>query len=543
MKKLFFLILLIPTIVLSQNLGKISGNFQIEAQTYKKDSLIGAPEVKEKLLSNGFLNLNYSLDNFTAGLRYEAYLNPILGYDPQYKGYGIAYRYASWSNDFLSATVGDFYEQFGSGMIFRAYEERALGIDNAVEGFRVKLQPLEGLELTTLIGKQRIFWGRSDGIIRGGDVNLFINEIAKIDLPMDVKLGGSVVSRYQKDDDPFLRLPENVLAYSTRLGLAGSSFLFDAEFGYKYNDPNATNKSSYNNGYGLALNGSYFTKGFSIALSAHKLDNMDFRSDRSAAGNNLMLSYIPPINKQSPYKLPNMYPFATKLNGEVGMQIDVNYILPAKSFLGGQYGTNINLNFSRIQSIDTTHKNQFKYKSDFLAIGNMLFYQDFTINISKKFSQNFKGSATYVNLIYDKDILENEGAPKYGKIFGNFLILDGTYKIDDKNAVRFEIQHLWAKQDSSALKDDTQYGNWIFGLIEYSISPSFYFSISDDYNYGNKNKDLQIHYFSVSFTYVFESNRVQLSYGKQNEGIICVGGVCRTVPASNGLYLSISSSF
>ncbi|HPU24227.1 MAG TPA: DUF6029 family protein [Candidatus Kapabacteria bacterium] len=36
---------------------------------------------------------------------------------------------------------------------------------------------------------------------------------------------------------------------------------------------------------------------------------------------------------------------------------------------------------------------------------------------------------------------------------------------------------------------------------------------------------------------------MQLTYGKQNQGIICVGGVCRTVPASNGLYLSISSSF
>jgi len=34
-----------------------------------------------------------------------------------------------------------------------------------------------------------------------------------------------------------------------------------------------------------------------------------------------------------------------------------------------------------------------------------------------------------------------------------------------------------------------------------------------------------------------------LMYGKQREGIFCVGGVCRNVPASNGVTLTITSSF
>ena len=34
-----------------------------------------------------------------------------------------------------------------------------------------------------------------------------------------------------------------------------------------------------------------------------------------------------------------------------------------------------------------------------------------------------------------------------------------------------------------------------------------------------------------------------LSYGKQREGIICVGGVCRQVPAANGFSVTITSSF
>lgn len=519
--------------------GKVSGNFQIEAQTYKADSLIGAPEVKETILSNGFFNLNYTYGNFSTGLRYEAYMNPILGLDPQFKGSGISYRYADWKNDFISITIGDFYEQFGSGMIFRSYEERALGIDNAIDGFKVKLRPIESIELTALIGKQRNFWGKGEGIVRGGDIKIGVNELLKLELPFNTSLGGSVVSKYQADNDPFYILPENVLAYSLRLGLSGESFLFDAEYGFKYNDPNATNTFSYDDGYGLILSGSYFTKGFSVSLSAHKLDNMDFRSDRNAAGNNLLLGYIPPINKQNAYKLPNMYPFATKLNGEAGMQADVNYVLPAKSMLGGKYGTSFNVNFSRIQAIQPDTVDQFKI----FETGNRLFFQDISFSVSKKFTSNFKSSLTYTNLTYDKDILENEGSPKYGKIYGNFIILDGTYKLDNKNAIRFELQNLFATQDSTVQKTDNQNGDWVMGLLEYSYSPKWFVSISDEYNYGNKNEDYRLHYYTLALTYIESATRVQLSWGRQKKGILCVGGVCRQVPASNGLYLSISTSF
>ena len=39
------------------------------------------------------------------------------------------------------------------------------------------------------------------------------------------------------------------------------------------------------------------------------------------------------------------------------------------------------------------------------------------------------------------------------------------------------------------------------------------------------------------------ANRFEIGYGKKREGIFCVGGVCKTVPSSNGFSLNISSSF
>ena len=83
---------------------------------------------------NGFANVNYQKGNFRSGIRYESYLNTLEGYPTTFNGTGLGYRYMSWSGDGVGVTIGNFYDQFGSGMIFRAYEERQLGIDNALDG-------------------------------------------------------------------------------------------------------------------------------------------------------------------------------------------------------------------------------------------------------------------------------------------------------------------------------------------------------------------------------------------------------------------------
>ena len=74
-------------------------------------------------------------------MRYESYLDPILGYPGRFRGSGVGYRYASYAKENFEVTLGNFYEQFGSGLLLRAYEERQLGIDNALDGFRLMAMP------------------------------------------------------------------------------------------------------------------------------------------------------------------------------------------------------------------------------------------------------------------------------------------------------------------------------------------------------------------------------------------------------------------
>jgi hypothetical protein len=102
------------------------------------------------------------------------------------------------------------------------------------------------------------------------------------------------------------------------------------------------------------------------------------------------------------------------------------------------------------------------------------------------------------------------------------------------HSLRGEVQGLWTKQDK---------GNWVAGLLEFTISPKWFFSIQDQWNYGNDDPNQRLHYYLLSAGFTHNTSRIAVSYGRQREGILCVGGVCRYVPAASGITLTITSSF
>ena len=83
------LTLLLPMAMLAQDevdAGQITGNVQLVFQTYQEDSLIGAQVPPSKTGFNAFGNLIYTRGDFSAGMRYESYLDPILGYPGRFRG-------------------------------------------------------------------------------------------------------------------------------------------------------------------------------------------------------------------------------------------------------------------------------------------------------------------------------------------------------------------------------------------------------------------------------------------------------------------------
>ncbi|HNR86553.1 MAG TPA: DUF6029 family protein, partial [Taishania sp.] len=68
-------------------------------------------------------------------------------------------------------------------------------------------------------------------------------------------------------------------------------------------------------------------------------------------------------------------------------------------------------------------------------------------------------------------------------------------------------------------------------------------NVMDQYNFGNPKKSSRAHHPYITVAYVTGPTRVSVGYGRQRAGMFCVGGVCRYVPASNGLTLSVTHSF
>lgn len=97
-----------------------------------KDKVLGIDEVEQSYGTNTYINLNYAIKGFRFGLQYDIYEKPMLGFDANLEGNGLRGGFAAWSNSRWDITLGTFYDQFGSGLIFRAYEEREMGINTSL---------------------------------------------------------------------------------------------------------------------------------------------------------------------------------------------------------------------------------------------------------------------------------------------------------------------------------------------------------------------------------------------------------------------------
>ncbi len=542
MKKIQLIVsLLFVSVVNAQSLtdGQLRGSIEIDAQTYRHDSLIGAPAVPEKMGLNSFAQLDYTNGKISAGIRYEAYENALQGYDARYNGQGIANKYLRFADSTIDVTVGDFYEQFGSGLILRSYWQYQLGVDNSIDGVRLKYNICKGISVKGVIGHQRYYWGEGAGIVRGVDGEINLNELIPHwdTIKTKIILGGSFVSNYQVPDNTTYNVPGNVGATAGRISINNGGFSFYSEYAYKINDPSVVNNYIYKPGQAFLLRTGYSTKGFSFSVSGESMDNMSFKSDRTATKNDLDINYLPTLPRDETYQLAQIYPYATQPNGEMGVDAELRYTLPKESVLGGKYGTELDAEVSAINALDTTNLNDLNtnrlgYSVNYFGVNSEIYFNNTTIELKHKFSPKFRMILQYVDEAYNKDVIQQEVG--YQIVHCNIGIFDGYYRIASSNTLHFEFQELLTKQDQ---------GNWAFGMAEMNFGSNWFAGLLDEYNYGNPIANQQIHYYTITGGYTKNALRVSLGYGKTRSGILCVGGVCRQIPASDGFSLSLTESF
>ena len=562
MKKIFSLLSLFIFAIVqvqAQNEGKdygqIHGNFQTNAQYYLQDTIIdpnGTAFPDERMLAAGFLNLTYTKGNFMAGVRYENYQNNLIGLPEGFQGEGIPYRFARYKTDGLDVTVGNYYEQFGSGLVFRTYEERGLGLDNAMDGLRLIFDIQPGLTAKALVGRQRIYFQTGDGIVRGGDIELNLNEFRDKRSSTNLIVGASVISRFQEAQDPIFNLPENVASGGIRANFISGDFNIFAEYAYKSQDPNSSNRFIYKPGHAIYATASYARGNLGLILGYKYYDNFLFRSQRVGNFTEALINYLPPLAELHTYALPALYSYNIQANGETGVQAELSYKFNRGSLLGGKYGTLLNVNFSNAyalnkdftfrEGLDSTQTiSGTNGYQDWAGAGNIQYSQDFNVEVKSKINKNLKGTFSYYNFIYNRSALLDgviddlvTDPEALDIVYVNAAVAELLWKIKPKHSLRTEAQLMLTDQDR---------GSWAMLLLEYSIAPAWFVAVQDAYNYGHPDPDLRVHYPIVSMGYTRGTTKFQLNYGRQQEGVFCVGGICRVVPASNGFSMLITSNF
>ena len=548
-----FLVLALPLLSRAQE-KKIRAIIQSDAQWYLRDEILdpsGEFYPDEKLLGQGFALFTYMDGDFEAGMRYENYQNVMLGFPNGFRGEGITYRYARVKRENWDITVGNFYEQFGSGLIFRSYEERGLGLDNAMDGVRILTKINGGIKIKGVLGRQRKYFAKSDGIVRGVDIEWSANELIPILNKKGIitSFGASFVSKFQRGFDPILNLPENVGSYALRSNLNFKGYSWTNEWAYKINDPSYDNGYIYRPGEAFISTLTYSKKGLGILASIKRIDNMGFRSDRNAQQFDLFINFLPPTSEPHTYALPALYPYATQVNGEIGGQFEISYMIPRGTPLGGKYGTRLNFNSAISNSIDKSVledgtrglKGTQGYISDYLKLGPIRYFQDLNASISHKFSKKYKSQITFYHLEYNKTVL-NDGVgditilenPVMDSVINiNAMVWENQFKIPNGQTIRSELQ--------LALADGFR-GDMAMALVEWTINHDWTLALQDIFNYGHPTPSRRIHYPILSLIHFNGPTRVQIGYGRQQQGVFCVGGVCRVVPPSSGLSISLTTS-
>ncbi len=536
--------------------GKVFGGFESNAQWYLNDKERGISHPDDPIRSNNYLLVNYQIGKFTAGVQVESYEpNALLNYNPGFKGTDISTYYASYKTDKFEATAGYFYEQFGSGLLLRAWEDRALGINTALRGGRVIFRPSDNIRLTALYGRQRTGFDVAHGDVYGFDSDFNLSSLFKFEAS-DLSVGASYVGRYEKIHIPNPPVDELTSAFAGRVNFIHDAFYISGEYNYKQEDIllNALNTLNYNlvkPGNAVLLNFGYSKEGLGIDATLRRMENMGFLSERTptSAGDGLstslnfndkVLNYTPALTKQHHSNLANIYVYQAQsrvsfvdptimMAGETGGQIDIFYDFAKETAIGGKYGTKLAINLSNWYNLPGQYRfNPAQYETNFFGVGQK-YFSDYNIEVKKQLSESWHTAFSYINQYYNKEWLQGGE-----EVNTNILIAEATYNFSPSKSIRVEAEHMWA---------DADFKNWAGATIELNINDKYSFYVWDIMNYGNDDEKKQVHYYNVGGAYRIGATRVALNYGRQRGGLVCVGGVCRFVPESTGLSLQLSTAF
>ncbi len=539
--------ILLCSIVLSgaqaQNTARISGNLQTNGNFFIRDPAIGASGTPQydyqKFGAESWLNLNYSNWGFDVGVRFDVFnnsnlLNPIGSYTDE----GIGRWYVRKKTDKFELAGGYLYDQIGSGIIFRAYEERALAIDNALYGIRLGYELNDNWKIRAFTGRQKRQFTRYGTVIRGGVLEGFIKPDSTKNFTLAPGVG--VVGRTY-DDETVTGVINTIANYAPQDStgaqyntyaatvfntLTYNAFTWYVEGAVKSNDVindpyqervnGVRGALSNREGYTVYTSLSFAKNGLGITLEGKRTQDFSFRNSPFAEGFQGALNFLPPMARQNTYRLTARFSPATQELGEQAVQMDVRYALNKRLDLG--------LNFSEIRTLE-----------------NIELYREIAPEFTYKYKRKWQFIGGVQVLKYNIGVYQGEEKGTYVDAVTPYA--EYLYKFTPRRSLRIEAQYLATQEE---------FGSWVNALVELGWAPHWLVYVSDMYKLhhpesgeftADETKYDGLHYPSVGVVYTRRANRFSMAYVKQVEGINCAGGICRLEPAFSGVRLQVSSSF
>ncbi|MCB0704689.1 MAG: hypothetical protein KDC34_05240 [Saprospiraceae bacterium] len=547
------LFLLLPVSQQAQDGGRFSGNLEANGNFFRRDTVIGAantPQYDNQLYgADAWLNMNYSNWGFDFGVRFDLFNNSnLLNPQGSYSDQGIGAWYINKNIDKLHIKAGYIYDQIGSGIIYRAYEQRALAIDNALVGLRLAYDLRPDWQVRVFTGRQKQQFALYGSVIKGMSIDGFIS--GGDEANWSIAPGFGIVNRTLDDGsmnsliatlntylkkDAFVPV-YNTYAFSVYNTLTAGKFSWYLEGAYKTKDAMNDEFLERETVSGDTIIGrfiddpgtvvytsiGYANKGWGITLEGKRTENFVFRTRPQEELFRGLINFLPPMARVNTYRLNARYTAAVQPLGEMAFQADVTYAPTRK--------LSFNANFSNITDLE----------------GDLLYREIFT-EVSVKKARKWQLLTGVQLQNYNQEVFEfKPGVPIVETVtpYADFLL-----RLPKKKSIRFEAQYMLTGEDHGVKHD---YGDWVFGLIEFGIAPHWTFTVSDMYNIGpgkrspvdaETGEKLKIHYPRVDVFYTYNSSRFSLSYVKQVEGIVCTGGICRVEPAFSGVKMTVNSSF
>lgn len=537
----------LSSIAYSQEQLSVSGSLDNNTYFYLYDEKIVPPGIpqyeRQQIGLETWISLRAQISGFDFGMRYDIFENSaLLNPTDSYTAQGIGRWYAGKKLGKLSFLGGYIYDQIGSGIIFRAYEERPLLIDNALVGLKVAYEISPDWTIKGIAGRQKNLFDLYGSVLTGMNIDGFksLGKEGKVtiapgfgaihktlsDAQMDALAG--TLSQYTPED--FIdSVPYNTISLTLYNTLSMGRFSWYIEGAYKteevINDIYASStlwtgvesvgKFALTDGYVFYTTLSYAGDGLGLSAQYKRTSNFVSRADPFVVGNRGLIDFLPPMARVNTYRLTSRYAPATQELDEEAFQIDARYAVNKK--------LSLLVNYSRITRPEA-EENRNIYDE---------VYTQFTLKKPKKWTMI--GGVQFLR--YDQELYQGKaGVPIVNAITP---YIDYLYKFDQKKSLRTEVQYMSTEQD---------YGSWLYALAEFSISPHWLFELSDMYNIAPTVKEdgkagEKLHYPTGGVVYSAGSTRYSLRYVKQVEGVVCSGGICRLEPAFSGVKLNISANF